>query len=343
MLMYVRLSQISVGLAGILITSRIKIGTITHMKYAPILVSVYNRENHFKDCIESLQRCQHAKQSHLYIAIDAPFRDQDIIANNNILEYSNSIKGFEKVTLLIRDTNMGGVKNRDLAREEVFKSYDSLIMLEDDNVFSTDFLNYMNTALEKYKDDPEIFSINGYNYPIEIPEQYESDIYIWQGVSGWGLGIWKTKWQSVAMKDELPLKVAVGYINNWIHAFKINRVANVYLEALINMLQKKQLQGDVYLSAYHIVNDMYSVFPVISRVRNIGHDGSGENCADLSTDNIYLNQPIHSSESPSCQLPDIIEPDKLIDAILRKHFRIGLLRQVKVLVKLIVRRYSYSF
>ena len=94
------------------------------MVIAPILVTVYNRTNHFKKCIESLKRCNLASKSHLFIAIDAPYRDLDIADNKEILKYSKNITGFKQITLFIRPKNYGTNKNGDLAREEIFSNYD---------------------------------------------------------------------------------------------------------------------------------------------------------------------------------------------------------------------------
>ena len=92
------------------------------MYYSPIFVTVYNREKHFRNCIESLKACKLSNNSHLFVAIDAPFRDEDIEVNKRIIQYSKNISGFKEITLFIRPENYGANKNRILARNEIFQN-----------------------------------------------------------------------------------------------------------------------------------------------------------------------------------------------------------------------------
>ncbi len=62
---------------------------------------------------------------------------------------------------------------------------------------------------------------------------------------------------------------------------------------------------------------MYTVFPIISRVRNIGHDRSGIHCKYNS---IYSNQKI-CQDGTEIELPLDIRPDHEINRILWKHFK----------------------
>lgn len=148
------------------------------MPLAPILVSVYNRCHHFKNCIESLKDNNYADKSHLFIAVDAPYRDEDVRINKKIIEYAKSIKGYKEITLFIRRENLGALPNINLAWKDIFNNYEKLILFEDDNVFSPNFLEYMNDGLEFHKDEERIFSISGYNYMITIPKNYKKDIYM---------------------------------------------------------------------------------------------------------------------------------------------------------------------
>ena len=56
---------------------------------APVLVTSYARLVHFKRCIESLSRNSLADRTSLYVAIDAPFREQDVSANKKIIDLCN--------------------------------------------------------------------------------------------------------------------------------------------------------------------------------------------------------------------------------------------------------------
>ena len=281
------------------------------MVCAPILVSVYNRESIFKKCIQSLKRCVLANKTHLFIAIDAPYRDEDIDVNTRIVEYSKNITGFKQITLFIRPNNYGTNKNRILARKEIFTDYDRLIMFEDDNIFSKNFLVNINKCLEVYKNRKDIFSVSGWNMPFILPKNYKKEIYIWQGFSAWGVGIWRDKWQ----KMNYSLEKVEYWLNNKSHINKLNKISQHYFYALKQMKKNNKINGDGFISSYLIENEMFSIFPSSTLVKNIGHEGTGHN-KFLSTK--YIKQKINSDLF--VDLPVDIQPDKKINKRLWWYF-----------------------
>ena len=274
------------------------------MKLAPILVTVYNREKHYKRCIESLKSCDLASKSHLFVAIDAPFIDSDIAANEKIVKYSKNITGFKEVTLFIRPENYGTNKNGDLARDEIFKNYDRLIMSEDDNIFSTKFLVTINKCLEIYNSRKDIFSVSGWNMPFNFPKKYKNEIYIWQGFSAWGVGIWRDKWKQM----NYSLDKVQYWLNNEQHVRKLNNVSQHYYYALLDMKRKNIIHGDGFICSYLIENEMYSIYPRKTLTRNIGHDGMG-NIKFLKTK--FKNQKINNDLIGD--FPFDLKPDKTIN------------------------------
>jgi hypothetical protein len=288
------------------------------MKFAPIIVMVYDRELHFKRCIESLKRNDVAKNSNLFIAIDAPYKDEDLAANQRVVKYAKRIDGFKRVELFIREANVGPNENLDLARREVFSVYDSAIISEDDNIFSHDFLRFINMGLEKYKERNDIFSVCGYGYPIVIPNVYLKDVYIWSGHSEWGVGIWKHKWEKVPLDSVEALKTVEKFLGDREAVKAYGEIAPHYIVGLFRMLLKQWIALDGYICLYQFLNKMYSVFPIVSRVRNIGHDGSGINCRSLKKD-IYFNQKLYRGDN-EYELPKEIKPEAIIYKILSEHF-----------------------
>ncbi len=283
----------------------------TTMEYSPILITVYNRVNHFKKCIESLKNCHLSKHSHLFIAIDAPCQNTDMEANKQIVEYSKSITGFKENTLFIRNQNLGTRKNIDLARHDIFQYYDRLIFSEDDNIFSSNFLKFMNHSLDTYESRDDIFSISGYQYPIRIPNNYDHTVYIWQGLSAWGFGIWKNKWE----KMDFTLQRVNYWLKDENHLKKLDKVSQHYRFALKTMQRKNRISGDGFISSYLVENNMYSVFPTRTLVKNIGHDGMGNN---KFISKKFLKQDIDNG--PIGDTPYDIQPDKQINKRLWWYF-----------------------
>jgi hypothetical protein len=310
-------------------------------QFAPVVIPTLNRYEHLKRCVESLAACTDADKTDLYIALDYPFKEEHWDGYRKIKSYISDIKGFRSVNIINRDTNYGVVKNLFDALSFVFKLSDKIIMSEDDNEFSNDFLSFLNKGLNVYKERDDIFSICGYNYPVIINENYLQDIYIWKGFSAWGIGIWKEKWEKVDFSEKDALNKVYKFLLNLNYVIKYNRTANHYIPNLIKMLKEKTLHGDGYINMYQFLNKMYCVFPTISRVRNFGHDGSGAHCNYTESD-LYREQEIYYGND-SCEFPIKIEPDEKINRILKSHFKRSFKSKIKTAAKLLsLRLGSYN-
>ncbi len=136
-------------------------------KLAPITLFVYNRLEHTKKTIDALKKNILAKQSELIIFSDAPKNKEDFMRVNGIRRYIKSIKGFKKIKVIERKENLGLAKSIILGVTKVVNEYNKIIVLEDDLITSKYFLKFMNEALDIYKDEKSVGSVQGYLYPIK--------------------------------------------------------------------------------------------------------------------------------------------------------------------------------
>ncbi len=302
--------------------------------YAPVLIITLNRYEHFKRCIESLSVNLDADKTDIFIALDYPLIEEHWVGYRKIVAYLNKIRGFKSINIINRNTNYGILENYFKSKNEILSRYDRIIFSEDDNEFSPDFLSFMNRCLDVYKDSEDVFSISGYNYPISVPSSYPYEIYKWVGHSAWGFGIWKDKWMKIDFSEDVVFKNIQDFLHNFKDVAKYNSIANHYIPALFHMLKQERMHGDSYICMYQYINNMYSIFPTVSRVRNAGHDGSGENCGYMESE-LYRKQDIYSGSS-SCDLPFDIKPDEKINRILKTHFKRSLRSQVKTAAKLLL-------
>ena len=82
------------------------------------------------------------------------------------------------------------------------EKYDRWIMAEDDIEFSPVFLEYMNKCLDLFEDDPEVFAVNGYTYPVTYKVSEGSNVVKqFATVSEWGIGYWRKKY--LAARDRI--------------------------------------------------------------------------------------------------------------------------------------------
>jgi hypothetical protein len=244
------------------------------MELAPIGVSTYSRINHIKQTIEALQKNTLAKQSELYIFSDAPQKgDEEIV--QKVRDYIDTVDGFKKVHVIKRETN-GRVANNRGGFQWLLDTYGKAIFLEDDIVTAAGFLQYMNDALEFYKDDDKILTISGYCPTFKFPKEYKDDVFILQRHSSWGMATWGHKLNLFS----LDLK------NHGFEEFLKDKKAIKEFqkngEDMLNMVMadyNDELDGlDVKLMYYEYKYSKYSLFPSKSLVQNIGHDGTGLHC-----------------------------------------------------------------
>lgn len=263
-------------------------------KLAPIVISVYTRLDHFKKCILSLQENDLACESELFIYSDAASSPLDVESVAKVRDFSRSIVGFKRVTLINRDKNYGGARNAEDGQKEVLVRYGSSIFMEDDIVVSKSFLKFMNDALFLYKNDPLIHSVSGFNIP---NVSSEDGIILSKLFSGWGVGMWahKEPYSSV----ESMITPHQDMIENKIKS-KVKKYHPTLHKNLKKVDNKICRANDVIFTYLLIKCDLFQIKPTQSLVRNMGMDNSGVNCG---SDRRFLSTKISNTELNPGALP----------------------------------------
>jgi len=241
---------------------------------APICISTYSRIGHLEETVSALKKNTLAQDSELYIFSDAPKEhDEEIV--ERVREYAHSISGFKKVHVLERETN-GRIANNRGGLKQVLDQYGRVIYLEDDIVTAPGFLQFMNDALESYEDDERILSITGYCPPINIPKEYEKDVFILQRFSGWGFATWSKKFDPFGF--DLNDHGIGEFLDDKKSIKKFMENGTDMYQMLLSVYDNKIDALDVRLMYYQFKEDMFTVYPSRTLVQNAGHDGSGVNC-----------------------------------------------------------------
>lgn len=170
---------------------------------APIVLFVYNRPEHTKKTIEALQKNTLASESEVFVFSDGPKNEAERVRVNEVRSYIRTIDGFERVTLIEREQNLGLAKSVIRGVSQVVHEHGRVIVLEDDLVTSPYFLQFMNDGLDVYEQDDKVISIHGYVYPIEteLPETF-----FLRGADCWGWATWKRGWELFESDSEKLLK-----------------------------------------------------------------------------------------------------------------------------------------
>ena len=292
-------------------------------KCAPVLIPTLCRYTHLKRCLESLKSNSLAKDTPVYIALDYPFEESHREGYHAINGFLAGLNGFASITIIRRSENYGAVKNTDEARNMIFEKYDRIIVSEDDNEFAPNFLEYVNEGLDRFEDKKEVFAVCGYNYPVNMPYDYNVNHFYTRLFSAWGYGIWRDRF------DQLQMNYSIDYVKSILNNFKNIRKLNSHAEMLLlhslNMIRRNHLTGDTIVCLKLITEDLYCVFPVISKVRNHGYDGSGVHCG---IDERYNTQAIDDKKTFKYDETGIKE-NKNINLVLKHYFAFPFIKKIK--------------
>ena len=162
------------------------------MMLAPILLFVYNRPAHAKRAIEALLHNTLAAESELFIYSDAARSPEDCKSVNEVRSFIHSVNGFKKVHIIEREKNYGLARSIIDGVTTQVNAYGRTIVLEDDLVTAPYFLQFMNSALEMYKDEPRIGHIQACDFT-QDPSLPDTFLIKWTG--SWGWATWDRAWK----------------------------------------------------------------------------------------------------------------------------------------------------
>ncbi len=260
------------------------------MTCAPVVLFVYNRIDHTRRTVEALSRNMLARNTNLIIFSDAERSLDHREAVDEVRAYLTGIKGFRRVTIYYRPYNFGLAKSIIEGVTEVLKSYDSIIVLEDDIVTSPIFLKYMNQALTRFEEDERVISIHGYVYPTKenLPEAF-----FLKGADCWGWGTWKRGWKLFNSNGEELLECIKN--RKLIKEFDFDSTYP-FFRMLKDQINGKNDSWAIRWYASAFLANKLTLYPGRSLVFNIGNDGSGMHCKKVrGYDTVLSEVPINLS------------------------------------------------
>ena len=242
---------------------------------APIALFVYNRPFHSKKTVEALKSNHLAKDSNLFIFSDGWKGADDKDSVQKVREYIKKVEGFKKVQIIESDSNLGLSRSIITGVTNLTNEYGRCIILEDDIITSTIFLNYMNFYLDKYSSDDRVGSIHGYSYPVaNLPE-----LYFLKGADCWGWATWKRSWAH--------FEVDGSTLMAQLKKRKLIRDINYNNSYPFYEMLKRQVKGEIdsWAIRWHaslFLKNKLTLYPGKSLVKNIGLDSSGTHCNKTS-------------------------------------------------------------
>ncbi|MBD3588349.1 glycosyltransferase [Bacteroides sp. GM023] len=281
------------------------------MTPAPILLFVYNRPEHVRQCIASLQANELAAQSPLFIYSDAAKTPESREGVEQTRRFIRDIDGFASVTIIEREQNWGLARSIIDGVTTQVNHFGRVIVMEDDLIAAPFFLQFMNDTLETYKDEPRVGHIQGCDFTQDtsLPDTF---LIKWTG--SWGWGTWDRAWKLFNPNGKELLQQLEE--RNLTHRFDFNSTYG-YTRMLRRQIEGKNNSWAIRWNASLFLADILSLNAGRSLIRNTGFDGSGTNCGGggLYDSTLWLN-PL-----PVKKLSPIEENEKAREAFVRYYHR----------------------
>lgn len=281
------------------------------MNCAPILLFVYNRPEHTRRCIESLKQNALATSSTLYIYADGAKDTTQQPAVDEVRNYIRIISGFKEITLIERKENWGLARNIIDGVTTQVNRHGKVIVLEDDLVVAPYFLQFMNDALETYKDEPSVGHIQACDFTQDtsLPDTF---LIKWTG--SWGWATWERAWQHFNPNGKELLQELES--RKLTYTFDFNGKYG-FTRMLRRQIEGKNNSWAIRWNASLFLKDMLSLNVGRSLVQNEGFDGSGTNCGGGG---LYASH-LHLKPLPVVRISPIEENQAARQAFVRYYAR----------------------
>jgi hypothetical protein len=235
-------------------------------KFPPIALFVYNRIAHTKLTVEALKNNLGVSDSIVYIFSDGPRNEADAVGVAAVRNYIRKVTGFAGVVLVERERNLGLANSLISGINDVLDIHDSIIVLEDDLVTSPYFLRFMSDSLRCYEHEEQVVAIHGYTFPLGVPLP---ETFFLRYTGCWGWSTWRRGWAFF----EPDGRKLLSQIRDSNIAASFDRNGSYPYTRML----EDQVNGIRWHAATFLKNK-FTLYPGVSMVKNIGHDGSGVHC-----------------------------------------------------------------
>lgn len=255
------------------------------MKLAPLAIFVYNRPDKIKKVLNSLKKNKLCEKTSIFFFSDGPKNKKDQ-------------KQVEKVRTIIKNFNFGKhqrfffhKKNRGLKKNitdgisKIFKKFNKIIVLEDDIIVSPSFLHFMNSSLNRYYKEKNIWHISSWNYSLNLNNDYQKETFFWRNMNCWGWATWKNRWLKLNLNPDFFIK---KFDKHQIEEFDLDGKMNNWSQLERNKLNVINTWA-VFWNATIFYNKGLCLNPVIPFSKNIGFDERSTNTKEKLSQHQNLN------------------------------------------------------
>ena len=292
---------------------------------SPICLFVYKRYDTTKLMLESLLACPECADSELYVFMDEARNDSEADDVEKVRALFDNLQGFKAIHPYPARMNKGMARSVIDGVTTVLEKHESIIVLEDDLVVAPDFLTFMNTALEAYRDRSDIWSISGYTPNLKEIEQYDKNgVFLVPRAQCWGWATWNDRWETVDWEVS-----DFNYLARNKKRRKAFDMGGNDLFRTLEMEHRERIESWAVRWAYAASKQkMWTVNPMLSKVQNIG--------LKSSTSHVGWHDERHNVEllgNKTIIDPNVQPDDKLVQAF-KKHHDLGLISKIGYFMRL---------
>lgn len=232
----------------------------------PVVLFVYKRP---KETETVLKKIIAHNSGFLYIYADGSKNGNDARGVEKTRKIVNKLAlNNDKIRIVYRDKNYGLKSNIVNGISEVLLKHKAAIILEDDCVPSLEFFKFCNWALNKYRNDKEIFTVCG----TKLPHKKSNGMVLRSKYFlPWGWALWRRTWKKYQNKCN----------NQQAQNFKLKEIPVTlrwYLEEVEKLVDNNKINTwDYKMIITQIINSKYSIVPNINLVKNIGFGSQSSN------------------------------------------------------------------
>lgn len=282
----------------------------------PILLINFNRPLYTRALIKKLKL---VKPTTIFLGLDGPRAHkagEDLLVQATLRELEK-IDWDCDIQKNYLDRNLGCKRAIQTHLRWFFGIVNSGFILEDDCLPHPSFFQYGSELLERYKDDPEVASINGHS--LGCPKHISSSYRFSPFMNMWGWATWKRTYDKidqnmeswgnrenskVFLEDkfrERGLPKDERWIQYW--ALQFNKTHN------------NEIDTWDYQWIYSVIaNDMFSISPSANLIENIGWGSDATHTFDL-------NMHVAGLQGEAMNFPLIHPPNKSIDPYYEQHIK----------------------
>lgn len=244
------------------------------MRLAPVILFTYRRLGTLRETVAALKKNELCSETDLFIFSDgakSSAQEEDV---SRIRDFLKNIDGFQSVSIYESLENKGLGQSIISGVSEIMEKFDRVIVLEDDLVTSTNFLVFMNKALDYYEDNVCIHSISGYSF--RMRKMDNKSVYFTQRASSWGWGSWKNRWTRI----DWNVKDYDSFKSSKMDKRKFNAMGSDMTHMLSKQMKGKIDSWAIRWCFHQFRNNLFTVYPAVSKVKNIGMGEGATNTRD---------------------------------------------------------------